>query len=576
MKYYLSYLFIFFFSYSFSQKQHALSDTEYQKLHDKARLLINSNVDSSFIYANKIEQSNNNLHKSFAFGIKSYLYQIKGDSIASKKYYKTSIDYLNKLKPSTDKTKLHAYLLNYKGLSEWKRGNLNLAANAYQDGMKLSQQVNDELQIIKFNYNLSNIYYEIGKFNLAIKIGRNADKYLEKIKFKLDETLYFNQKSNINLATGNSYFKRYKQNKESICLDSSYYFFKKALIYSDEFIFNKVVLNKNIATILLFRKKLNEAEKMYNIALQIALDNNWQEEISSIYYNLGYLNYAKKNNKKSEVYFQKLDSINNIYKTNTTDYIFSNYYLAKIYNEENKEFKAQKHSTIFLNELKKYTDKLKRDELEVNYNINSQKIESEINEIYQVNNKKTNLIYFLVSIVILAISLTLYFNYKKRKKAELKAINLFNEFKFSKEQLIKEQSIKEPLTKKAPLNLSIDSETEMKILMKLEKLEAEKYYLKPDFTQQEVAKKIKTNTTYLSYIVNKNYNKSFSAHFNELRINYVINEMITNKKYREYTTQAIAESAGFKNADSFTSSFKKKTGITPFTFITEIKKRELN
>ncbi len=115
----------------------------------------------------------------------------------------------------------------------------------------------------------------------------------------------------------------------------------------------------------------------------------------------------------------------------------------------------------------------------------------------------------------------------------------------------------------------------MKILMKLEKLEAEKYYLKPDFTQQEVAKKIKTNTTYLSYIVNKNYNKTFSAHYNELRINYVINEMINNKKYREYSTLAIAESAGFKNADSFTSSFKKKTGITPFTFINEIKKREL-
>jgi AraC-like DNA-binding protein len=129
--------------------------------------------------------------------------------------------------------------------------------------------------------------------------------------------------------------------------------------------------------------------------------------------------------------------------------------------------------------------------------------------------------------------------------------------------------------KKASLNLSIDSETELRILMKLEKLEAEKYYLKPDFTQQEVAKKIKTNTTYLSYVVNKNHNKSFSAYFNELRINYVISEIINNKKYREYTTLAIAESAGFKNADSFTSSFKKKTGITPYTFINEIKKREL-
>ena len=576
MKYYLSYLFIFFFSYSFSQKQHALSDTEYQKLHDKARLLINSNVDSSFIYANKIEQSNNNLHKSFAFGIKSYLYQIKGDSIASKKYYKTSIDYLNKLKPSTDKTKLHAYLLNYKGLSEWKRGNLNIAVNAYQEGLKLSEEVDDDPQIIKFYGNLSNIYQEIDKFNLANSIGRKADNYLEKIKFRLDETLYFNQKTIVNLATGNSYFKRYKKNKNSIDLDSSYYFFKKALTYSDEFISNKVVLTKNIATILMTRKKFKEAEKMFNTALQISQENNLTEEINSIYYNLGFLNYSLKENKKAKLYFIKYDSLNNIIKTNTTDFVFTNYYLAKIYHEEDNEFEAKKYSNIFLNELKKYNDKIKREELEVNYNINSQKIETEIGEIYNSNKRKTTFIYFLVFSVISVISFLFYFNYKKRKKAEIKAINLFNEFKSSKEQLIKEQSIKEPSTKKATLNLSIDSETEMKILMKLEKLEAEKYYLKPDFTQQEVAKKIKTNTTYLSYIVNKNYNKSFSAYFNELRINYVINEMIHNKKYREYTTQAIAESAGFKNADSFTSSFKKKTGITPFTFITEIKKRELN
>lgn len=566
MKYYLYCFFLLLLSSAYSQNQKTLTDNEYQNLHDKARLLINSNIDSAFIYSNKIEASNNNLHKSFALGIKSYLYQLKGDSLASKRYYRTALTYLSKLKPSVEKTKLNSYLLNFKGLSEWKRGNLNLSANAYQEGLKLSEEANDELQIIKFYSNLSSVYQEIGNFNLAIKIGIRADRFLEKIKLRLDETLYFNQKSNINLATGNLYFKKYKKTKAPIYLDSSYIFFKEALNYSNDLVTNKIVINKNIGSILSRKQKYHEAEKIYNSTLLLSIENNLQEEISSIYYNLGYLNYAIKNNKKSEVYFQKFDSINNIYKTNSTDYIFSNYYLAKIYNEENKEFKAKKHSTIFLNELKNYSNKLKRDELEVNYNINSQKIETEINEIYTKNQKKITILYFLVFSAILVISLIFYFNYKKRKKAELKAIDLINEY-----QLFNEQQ-----TKKASLNLAIDSETEMKILMKLEKLEAEKYFLKPDFTQQEVAKKIKTNTTYLSYIVNKNYNTSFSSHYNELRINYVINEIVKNKKYREYTTQAIAESAGFKNADSFTKSFKKKTGITPFTFINEIKKRELN
>jgi YesN/AraC family two-component response regulator len=85
-----------------------------------------------------------------------------------------------------------------------------------------------------------------------------------------------------------------------------------------------------------------------------------------------------------------------------------------------------------------------------------------------------------------------------------------------------------------------------------------------------VAKKIKTNTAYLSYVVNKRLGKSFSEYANELKLNYVINQLITNPTYRKYSTQAIAESAGFKKANSFTISFKKRTGLTPVQFAEKI------
>jgi tetratricopeptide (TPR) repeat protein len=565
MKYYLYCFFLLVSSFVFSQSQKTLSDSEYQKLHDKARILLNSHIDSSFFYANKIEQSNSNLHKSFAFGIKSYIYQLKGDSISSKKYYKTSIVYLNKLKPSNEKTKLHAYLLNYKGLSERIRGNLNNAVRAYQEGLQISLKVNDELQISKFYYNLSYVYQDLENFNLAIKTGKIADTYIENIKLKLDENQFFNQKSNINLALGNSYFNKYKQNKEPVYLDSSYTFYKNALNYSDELLLNKIMIYNNLASILICKKKYREAEKIYNSSLSISIENNLQDQVGSIYYNLGRLNFTLKDFNKAKLFFLKYNSIYKVLKINNSDYVFSNYHLAKIYDAENEKFKAKMHSSIFLEELKNYSDKSKREEIEINYNINSQKIESEVHEIYQTNKNKITLIYLLGVLALIGLSLFFYFNYKKRKKAELKVISILNEFKLK-------NNLEE---NKTPINLAIDSDTEIKILLKLEKLEAEKFYLKSDFTQQEVAKKIKTNTTYLSYVVNKNYNKTFSAHYNELRINYVINEIINNKKYREYTTLAIAESAGFKNADSFTSSFKKKTGITPFNFINEIKKREL-
>jgi YesN/AraC family two-component response regulator len=101
-------------------------------------------------------------------------------------------------------------------------------------------------------------------------------------------------------------------------------------------------------------------------------------------------------------------------------------------------------------------------------------------------------------------------------------------------------------------------------------LEQKKYFLSKEFNQQNVAKKIKTNTTYLSHIVNTNFNKSFSEYANELKINYVIDELLNNPVYRKYSTQAIAESVGFKNAISFTKSFKKRAGVSPTQFIHKI------
>ena len=70
----------------------------------------------------------------------------------------------------------------------------------------------------------------------------------------------------------------------------------------------------------------------------------------------------------------------------------------------------------------------------------------------------------------------------------------------------------------------------------------------------------------------KNYkNCSFNDYTNELRISYLINEIINDKKIRNYTVQALAEFVGYKNGTSFSKIFKEKTGVTPFQFIEKLK-----
>lgn len=116
----------------------------------------------------------------------------------------------------------------------------------------------------------------------------------------------------------------------------------------------------------------------------------------------------------------------------------------------------------------------------------------------------------------------------------------------------------------------IKDEKITEILENLVKLENKKYYLKQDFTLHSAAKKLKTNTAYLSKIVNNELGKNFSTYLNELRINYIILELKNNSKLRAYSVNSIAEEIGYKSADSFTKYFKAATGLTPSVYINKI------
>lgn len=116
----------------------------------------------------------------------------------------------------------------------------------------------------------------------------------------------------------------------------------------------------------------------------------------------------------------------------------------------------------------------------------------------------------------------------------------------------------------------IKDETVNEILEGLVKLEEKKYFLKQECTLHTVAKKLKTNTAYLSKIVNNELGKSFSTYINELRINYIIVELKNNARLRSYSVNAIAVEIGYKRPDAFTRYFKEATGITPTIYIKKI------
>jgi AraC-like DNA-binding protein len=80
-----------------------------------------------------------------------------------------------------------------------------------------------------------------------------------------------------------------------------------------------------------------------------------------------------------------------------------------------------------------------------------------------------------------------------------------------------------------------------------------------------LSKKLNTNQKYISHIINDHFKSNFNNYINDKRVKYAC-ELFTQKKYQNYTIEAIAKEVGFKNKVTFNNAFKKNTGITPSEF----------
>lgn len=559
----------------FSQERKVLTEKEFSKLQEEVKRLSISNRDSSYIIATKIENSHRPLHKAFALGIKSYLFQLDGDSIRSKENLKKALFFFNKEVNSKDKLKLESYLLNFEGLSEWKRGHYLAALNSFERGEKISEKLNDKLQKIKFISNRAVILSEIGEYTKAINLTKKVVRFVEE-NINLYDEIQFNSSISINnLQLGWFYQIKYQNDtSKKALLDSSNYFYRKALEYSDNFLINKINAKKSIGINYLLKNDFENSLATFNETLVLINDNDLQNELANIYRNIGYIYYSKKKNTQSLIYFKKIDSLFKIDKklVHVSDYINSNYYQAKIYHELGDYKKANMYSKIYTEYFNNNKDYLDKNKLDLITKRSNESLKKEMLIIQEEHNKS---FFYSISLKVITvlIVLTMLFLLLKSLKDKRQIVEKVNKLIEDSTRVKSEGTNDENQLLKKKILIPIEEEEE--ILKKIKTFNERKEYLKSEFNQQYLARKLKTNTTYLSYIFNKVYNKTFSGFYNDLRLDYVINEILSNKKYREYSTQAIAESAGFKNADSFTISFKKKTGLTPFQFIKEIKKREV-
>lgn len=118
--------------------------------------------------------------------------------------------------------------------------------------------------------------------------------------------------------------------------------------------------------------------------------------------------------------------------------------------------------------------------------------------------------------------------------------------------------------------------TEEKLLKNLEDFESTDLYLKNDMSLPSLASYCKTNTKYLSRIINIHKGMDFNNYINTLRINFIIEKLNNNPEYRKYKIAALADETGFSSQNKFATVFKKVTSISPSVFIKYLQDQQID
>ncbi|WP_298138452.1 helix-turn-helix domain-containing protein [Flavobacterium sp.] len=547
---------IFFISFlTFSQTQ---KEIEFYK--SKFFIYPTIGTDSAMYYTNKVFYSKRPIDLAFANAAKWQLLFVTNQKYNEKEFTDKIDFYVKKVPVKKEFLFELANIYNIKSHTYRLKGDNSKCYENLIIAQKYAEKNGDFKQNIKIKSNLSSIKGALGMHDKAIHEIKNLIKLIDKKNVNNDDYLTdWKNRNTINLST--FYIDKYNETQSKVYLDSASVYLNKmqnaeisdsylALVYAKLGIINNEL------------KKYDLANQYYRNSIKIYSKLNFYSEIEVNTFNLGLNLYQNKKYLEAKKNFKaiitnKKDTIVN------TNYLFSHKYLANIYTLERND-SATYYIDRFTELYSKQTD-LEREALAKTYSKIENKDLNEEFESLKKRNSKSQFVYIIVILILLFstfISLIIY--YKNKKNAESKYQQLLIDV--NEKKIVNNQKIVVPI--------KVNNDNEKKIIEGLLKLENDRFFLRSDFNLHTAAKKIGSNTTYLTSVI-KSYKKmSFNDYTNDLRINYILNELIENKKLQNYTIQSLAEVVGYKNGASFSKIFKQKTGLSPFQFIEKLKKTE--
>lgn len=436
---------------------------------------------------------------------------------------KKSTELLFKAKEYAEKTDDYALIARMNGSIAHQYVQLNLndkakfyLSNAIQQVNKLPEGDKKRLLKTLSFLEIGNIDFDEGNYQKANDYYKKSLREIELVK-KLDEqSLYHHRRSLYNI--GNSYY--FLKN------DSAEIYLNKALAIKnnynkelDHFIYN------SLSQVYSARKEYQRAIDTLKVVLEHKNDLD-KRLLSDVYYNL---------------------SQNYKYLDDQFQYSFYNEEYIKL-NKSTKEKEMQAISSAINAEQKDYKE-----------------------AISDADSSKKSVVVIAVIFVLFLAGAIIYLLYRRKKERKVFE-NIIHKLESDNEieNTLPESSEKSP--KDVPSQ--IPNSVEQDLLIKLQKFEDSQKFTNPKLTISSLALQLKTNTSYLSEVINKYKGKNFNTYINELRIAYICQKIYNNKAYQNYKISYLAEECGFASHSSFATVFRNITGISPSVFIREASKSQ--
>lgn len=466
-----------------------------------------------------------------------------------------------------------------------------LKGNIYNKNQLYKKALDNFLIAYQYSLNSGSLYHQLyikksiiriksrwGNSEEALKLSKEYYVIIDTLNFEKMFSQLYGKGNKISAIEKTKMFRREHLQAIDLLIFSNFY----AKRYDSAFAYVKKGIEKSLAfneTVRYHEFLSRSGELLFNLqeydsaidSLQKGLPfRNNPNTILNDYYHLGF-SYLYLGNRVSGIeYLLKADSIFNITKKILPSHskMFEELYWFYEKNNDKEKQKEYFYKLIYTDSITKENNKYIDSKIVSNYEtpLLLKEKEALISSLNQKNKRSIIINWWTMGLFGTSLLGLLYY-FKKQQDFKKRFKNL----------MIQQDSQKKENQDFLKSNNKIPEDIMINILNHLDTFEMNKQYLSKGISIQDVAKSFGTNYNYLSKVINLKKEQNFPNYINNLRLEYIFNELKINSKYREYTIKAIAQESGFISAGSFSKAFYKKYEIYPSFYIKQLKKaHEIN